>query len=465
MSAASAVTATVHPVRTGSGQRKKVALAAVLLGMVISAFEGTVVTTAMPTITGALHGRELFAWVFTAFLLASMIGVLLAGKFGDHFGRRPTFLGGMALFLGGSALCGVAPSMPWLITFRAVQGLGAGALQPTTMTITADLFTLEQRAHVQSLITGVWGLANVLGPVIGGWIVSHASWRWVFLVNLPVGIVSAALLVYSYRDGERPHQKLEIAGPVLAGVAAALVLFALEPHAPRSLRLLSAALGAVTGGLFVLTQKRTQQPVVPFEYLGDRTVQTGLLGGAVGGALLYATATYVPLWISGRGHGPLAAGFALVPMLAAWAVGSTFGVKILIRGGMRYSCGAGFLVAALGAIALACCAAFDASMVWTLLSLALLGVGIGPAISTSVLGPQSVVPHHTRSIVTSAVYSTRMVGGAVAIALLDLLGRTASHALVWIAPLAIVGGVAVMALSPATPPGEEIDVRELSAAE
>ena len=158
-------------------RRRRLATAAVLLGLVISAFEGTVVTTAMPTITGALGGRALFAWVFTAFLLASTVGVMLAGRFGDHFGRKPTFLGGMALFLLGTTLCGLATSMPWLIAARVIQGLGAGALQPTTMTISADLYSLEERAAVQSVFTGVWGLASVLGPLIGGWIVGHASWR------------------------------------------------------------------------------------------------------------------------------------------------------------------------------------------------------------------------------------------------------------------------------------------------
>ena len=148
-----------HPALSGGAP-------AVLLGLVISAFEGTVVTTAMPTITRALGGQALYAWVFTAFLLASTIGVMVVGKLGDQLGRKPAFLGGLALFLAGSALCGAATSVPWLIAFRVLQGLGAGAVQPTTMTIGADLYTLKERAAVQSVFTGVWGVANVLGPVM-----------------------------------------------------------------------------------------------------------------------------------------------------------------------------------------------------------------------------------------------------------------------------------------------------------
>jgi MFS family permease len=125
--------------------------------------------------------------------------VMLVGKLGDQLGRKPAFLGGMALFLAGSALCGAATSVPWLIAVRIIQGLGAGAVAPTTMTIAADLYTLKERAAVQSIFTGVWGLANVLGPVIGGFIVGHGSWRWVFLVNIPVGVVACGLLAVSYR--------------------------------------------------------------------------------------------------------------------------------------------------------------------------------------------------------------------------------------------------------------------------
>lgn len=445
-------------------RERRLATAAVLLGMVISAFEGTVVTTAMPTITAALGGRALFAWVFTSFLLASTIGVMLAGKFGDHFGRRPTYLAGMAAFLGGTALCGAAPSMGWLIGFRALQGLGAGALQPTTMTITADIYTLEERAKMQSVITAVWGVANVLGPVIGGWIVGHASWRWVFLVNIPVGLLSSLLLVVSYRDEKRRGERLDVLGPVMAGVALALLLIALEPSAGALIRSLSGVTGLALGALFLQGQRHTKTPLIPFAHLGDRTVQTGLLGGALAGALLYGTATYLPLWVTQRGSSPLVAGFALVPMLAAWAVGSSFGVKVLIHGGMRASTAGGFLIAALGASLLALGVHFHVSLGWDMASLAVLGVGLGPAASTAVLGPQTVVPWHTRSVVTSAVYSTRMVGGAVTIALLDVLGREPAARLMWIAPFAIFGALAILKFAPAVKL-QDADLRELSTAE
>ncbi|HUJ26020.1 MAG TPA: MFS transporter [Myxococcales bacterium] len=427
---------------------RKVATAAVLLGLVISAFEGTVVTTAMPTITRALGGAALYAWVFTAFLLACTLGVMLVGKLGDHLGRKPAFLGGIVLFLAGSALCGLANSVPALIAFRVIQGLGAGAIQPTTMTIAADLYTLRERAVVQSVFTGVWGLANVLGPVIGGWIVGHASWRWVFLVNVPVSVLAGVLLAFSYEDPERKPGRVDLAGPLLAGTSVALLLVALEPETGALLRTAFAVTGAALGTLFLRQQRASREPLVPMEYLRDRTVQSGLSGGAVAGALLYATTAYVPLWLTARGYSALTAGFALVPMLAGWALGSVFGVKLMIQGGMRWSVGGGFALASVGALFLAVVVGTHEPIGWAFAALALLGVGLGPAASTSTIGPQSVVPWRARSVVTSAVYSTRMLGGAVAIALLHLWHGAPGLQVMLVAPIGTLGGLALLATAP-----------------
>ena len=439
----------IYPAVMRPTANRKLATAAVLLGLVISAFEGTVVTTSMPTITRALGGSSLYAWVFTAFLLACTLGVMLVGKLGDHLGRKPAFIGGLALFLAGSALCGAATSVPWLIAFRVIQGLGAGAIQPTTMTIAADLYTLQERAVVQSIFTGVWGLANVLGPVIGGWIVGHASWRWVFLVNLPVGLLAGALLMVSYRDPERTRGRVDLWGPVLAGASVALLLIALEPGNSAPLRVFLAAAGLVFGAILVAHQRGSAESLVPVEYLRDRTVQSGLLGGAVAGALLYSTTAYVPLWMTAHGYSALLAGVALVPMLAGWALGSMFGVRVMIRGGMRASVGGGFALAAVGAMLLAVVVGAHEPILWAFVTLAVLGIGLGPAASTATIGPQSVVPWRARAVVTSAVYSTRMLGGAVAIALLHLWNGSPDVQVMLIAPIALLGGLVLLPLSPA----------------
>jgi MFS family permease len=315
----------------------------VLLGLVVAAFEGTVVTSAMPTIVRELGGMRAYAWVFSAFLVASTLAVLVCGKLADAFGRRPVFVGGMALFLVGSALCGISTSFTQLVAFRVIQGLGAGAIQPVAMTISADIYTLEERARVQALFNGAWGIANVVGPVMGGWIVMHASWRWVFLVNVPVGVLSAALLVGSYRDPVRVRrQPIGAHGALLAGAAVALASLVIEPGAfGGQLRVALAAVAAASIWALWRHERRTARPILPAAALRHPAVRSGLVAGAFVGAILYACAAYIPLWMSAHGtRSALDSGLALMPLLVGWAFGSSFGVKVLVRRGMRASVGA-----------------------------------------------------------------------------------------------------------------------------
>jgi predicted MFS family arabinose efflux permease len=431
------------------GLARKVATGAVLLGLVVGAFEGTVVTSAMPTITRELGGESLYSWVFSGFLLASTLGVLMAGKLMDHFGRKPVFLGAMGLFLIGSATCGLAQSVPALIAFRVLQGLGAGALQPTTMTISSDLYTLRERAAVQGVFTGAWGAANVLGPVIGGWIVMHASWRWVFLVNVPVGVVAMALLHLSFRDPRRQARETDYVGPLLAGASLALALFALEPSRfPPSARL---GLGAVTVAacLAVAWQQRgSRAPQQPKELHADPTVRVGVAGGLAAGSLLYGVSAYVPLWMHQRGYTPVLAGVALVPMLVGWSVGSSFGVKVLMRWGMRASVGGSFCLAFLGASLLTAAALFDWGLAATFASLGVLGMGLGPAASTSIIGPQARATWHQRGAVTSAIYATRTLGGSLGVAVLALARGSVAYQFGIIAAITGLAAAALVMTGP-----------------
>jgi MFS family permease len=396
-----------------SSARRIVATGAIMCGLVVAAFEGTVVTSAMPTIARELGGMGAYSWVFSAFLLASTVGVLACGKLADTYGRRPVFVAGMVLFLVGSALCGASNSIGELVAFRVVQGLGAGAIQPIAMTISADLYTLTERAKIQALFTSAWGIANVVGPVIGGFLVIHLSWRWVFLVNVPVGIVAVALLVPSYRDPPRRETgPTGIASALYAGLVCALVLVALP-----SLRVPIASLAVVAVVAFALRERRAVPQLVPARLLANQVVRAGLAGGVFTGAMLYLCAAYVPLWMTTHAHlDPIASGAALVPLLVGWSFGSTFGVKVLVRRGMRTSVAGGFAIAAVGALALAVVAAGDFPVKWAYVALAVLGLGMGPAASTSLVASQSAAPWHQRGVVTSAVYATRLLGGAVAVA-------------------------------------------------
>ncbi|MFT3774707.1 MAG: MFS transporter [Minicystis sp.] len=325
-----------------------------------------------------------------------------------------------------------------------MQGLGAGAIQPIAMTITADLYTLRERARIQGVLTTAWGGANVLGPVIGGWIVMHTSWRWVFLVNVPFGLLAVLLLVTTYRDPPRAARgPVGAGGAVLAGVTAALILFALEPGGGlvMSERIAAGAAAVIAAVVLVRQQARSPSPILPPSLFLDAVVRAGLLGGLFAGGLLYACSAYVPLWMMARlSTSAVTAGAALVPLLGGWAVGSTFGVRVLVRWGMRTSVGGGFAIAAAGALALTWTAVASLPVPFVFASLALLGFGLGPAASTSLVAPQSHVEWRYRGMMTSAVYATRMLGGSLAVAALGSMPAAASWRFVG------VGGIAAAAL-------------------
>src|SRR5437879_8446639 len=201
---------------------------ALMLGMSLAALDTTIVGTALPSIVGKLGGITLYSWVFSAYLLASHSAVAIYGKLADLFGRKPLFLFGTAVFLIGSIASGAAQSMEELIIFRAIQGLGAGAVLPIVLTIIGDIFELQERARVQGLFSAVWGLSSIIGPAAGGLIVDHFSWRWVFYINVPFGLVSCLLLALSLKEKvERKKQKLDYLGTLTLTGGIVALLFAL----------------------------------------------------------------------------------------------------------------------------------------------------------------------------------------------------------------------------------------------
>jgi predicted MFS family arabinose efflux permease len=376
---------------------------------VVAAFEGTVVTSAMPTIARSLGGMAAYSWVFSAYLMASTLGVLLCGRLADSFGRKPVFIWGVVLFLIGSALCGVSTTIGQLVAFRVVQGLGAGAIQPIAMTISADLYTLAERANVQAVFTSAWGIANVVGPIIGGFIVLHTTWRWVFLVNLPPGLLAIALLVPSYQDPPR--------APAREG-------------ADGGSRL-RAAIGSLTA------------------LLASNVVRAGLVASVFSGATLYLCTAYVPLWMTTHAHlDALRAGAALVPLLTGWAFGSSFGVRVLVRHGMRASVAGGYAIAFAGASLLAVIGARDLPIAWAYVALALLGVGLGPASSTSLVAPQSAVLWRQRGLVTSAIYAMRLLGGSLAVVAFGGGAMTGAGRLQGVAVVTLLAAIFAWVLAP-----------------
>lgn len=445
---------TVAPtVRSTFESQRSRATIAVLLALVAAALEGTVVTTAMPTITLELGDRALYGWVFSAFLVANAVSVLVCGKLADSLGRRPTFALGAGLFLLGSALSASAPSVPWLIAFRVLQGLGAGGIQPVAMTITTDLYTLQERARIQGLLTAVWGAANVAGPILGGLIVGQASWRWVFVAPAPFALIAVFVLAVSYKDtGRSGLEASGLGGATLGGLTVSLALVALERRFEH--RAVAAGLAVACAVALLIKEAHSRAPILPRHVLVEPVVRAGFLGGAFGGGILYLASAYVPLWMIEHARQDMRlAGLPLIALLGGWAVGSTFGVRIFIARGLAVSAGGGYLLACVAAI----------GMVWAskstgpgplLVCLTVVGLGLGPAASTSLVAPQNHVAPGFRGMVTSACYATRMLGGSLAIALVGALapaGETALFALKSIAVMSGVGAVVMIVLSPRRP--------------
>src|SRR5437867_2586399 len=277
---------------------------ALMLGISLASLDTTIVGTAMPTIVGKLGGITLYSWVFSAYLLASTTTVPIYGKLADLFGRKPIFLFGTTVFLIGSAASGAAQSMEQLILFRAIQGLGAGAVLPIVLTIIGDIFALEERAKVQGLFSGVWGLSSIIGPALGGVIVDHFSWRWVFYITLPFGLLSAFLLIVSLKENvERKKHSIDYLGSLTLTVGIGALLFALlqggVTWAWTSLPSLGLfALAIVLLVLFLFQEARASEPILPLTLFTNRIITISSIGGVILGVVMFGITSYVPLFVS-----------------------------------------------------------------------------------------------------------------------------------------------------------------------
>src|SRR2546429_4387712 len=291
---------------------------ALMLGMSLASLDTTIVGTAMPTIVGKLGGITLYSWVFSVYLLTSTTSVPIYGKLADLFGRKPVFLFGTTLFLIGSVASGASQSIEQLIIFRAIQGLGAGAVLPIVLTIIGDIFALEERARVQGLFSGVWATSSIVGPALGGLIVDHFSWRCVFYINIPFGLLSAFLLIISLKEHvERKKQSLDYLGTLsLTGGIVALLFVVLQGGTSWAWNSLpSLGLFAVTAillVLFLLQERRASEPILPLTLFSNRIIAIASIGGGfLCGGTFRITSYFSPLFLGVRGGSTTSAGVVL----------------------------------------------------------------------------------------------------------------------------------------------------------
>src|SRR5215469_16281759 len=337
-------------------QAKIIVTVALMLGMSLAALDTTIVGTALPSIVGKLGGISLYSWVFSVYLLTSTTTVPVYGKLADLYGRKPIFLFGSGLFLLGSIFCGAAQSMEQLIVFRAIQGLGAGAVLPIVLTIIGDIYELKERAKVQGLFSGVWGLSSIIGPALGGLIVDHFSWRWVFYINIPFGLISGILLtIYLKENVERKKQHLDYIGTLTLTSSIVALLFALlqggTSWAWDSLPSIGLfALFIVLIGLFLREERRAADPILPLTLFNNRIIAVSSIGGLVLGVLMFGVSSYVPLFVQGvKGGTATSAGIVLGPFLLAWPIAATLSSRIVIRYGYRFTSVLGLGLATLAA--------------------------------------------------------------------------------------------------------------------
>jgi EmrB/QacA subfamily drug resistance transporter len=409
--------------RTGVGFRSErgAVLAAIMSATALVALDSTVLATAVPTIVKELGGFSQFPWLFSIYLLTSAVTTPLFGRLADTRGRRPVLLAGIGVFLAGSVLCAAAPSMSLLIVGRAVQGLGAGAVQPVSLTVVGDLYSVAERARVQGYLASVWGASAVVGPAIGGLLSQYGSWRWIFLVNLPVGAVAVSLLVRSLHEQVTPRPRvMDVAGALALVAGWSLVLLGLlEGGVAWAWSSVIGILVLVTGVLalvaFAVVERRAAEPVVPL-WVFRRPV---LVGGALAqlgvGALLIGLDSYVPVFAQGvLGASAVAAGFALATMTIGWPLAATFAGRAYLRIGFRDTALAGGVVL-IGSFAAGTMLSASSTLSAVAAVCMLAGVGLGLVASPTMVAVQSSVGWADRGLATGTAMFSRSLGSAVGV--------------------------------------------------
>lgn len=406
----------------------------VLLALMVStgliAIDATILATAVPSIVRDVGGFAQFPWLFSVYLLAQAVSVSVYAKLADTVGRKPIILLGIGLFLVGSVLCGLAWSMPALIAFRAVQGLGAGAVAPIAITIAGDIYTVAERATAQGYIASVWAMSSVVGPTLGGVFAQLGLWRWIFLVNVPLCLLAAGLIMRNFHETvERRKHHVDYSGALLltSGMTLA-ILGVLEGgqawawSSPTSIAVFAS--GAALLGAFVLVERRAAEPILPPWVLRRRLLATTTALALGVGVILIGLTSYVPTYLQGAlGVPPIVAGLALAALTIGWPIAATLSGRLFyMRFGFRPTVliGLGLTVLGTGSLALL---AHRPSVAVVAATCFVTGLGMGLVASPSLIAAQASVAWHERGVATGANMFARSIGSAVGAAILGAVAN------------------------------------------
>ncbi len=397
-------------------------LIAIMLSSALMAVDATILATAVPSIVAELGDFSRYPWLFSGYLLAQAVTVPIFSKLADTYGRKPVILTGIALFVVGSAVAAVAPTMTTLIACRVIQGIGAGAVQPMGQTIAGDIYSVKERAKVQGYLASVWGLSSVMGPLIGGVFAQYVSWRWIFVINIPLGILAATMVWRNFREQvERTRHRIDVEGAFVLTVALTLLLLGLleggTGWAWASVQsLICFGGGAVVLGIFALVERRAKEPVISMHLLSRRLIITAVcISASIGGIVLGLT-SFVPTYLERTaGATPVAAGLAVAALTIAWPLASANAGRIYVPHGFRASITLGASIATVGALLLL--VIVDHPSVWLVVAVALvIGAGLGFVAAPNVVAAQASVGWSERAEVTGLTMFARSAGSAVAVA-------------------------------------------------
>ena len=427
------------PTEAASGQgrgpardRRPLILAACMLAMFMAAIEATIVATAIPSIVADLGGFALFGWVFGAYMLAQSVTIPIYGRLADLYGRKRMLFIGTALFLAGSTLCGLAPSMPALIVFRALQGLGAGAIVPIASTIVGDIYAPAERARIQGWLSSVWGISAITGPLLGALIVEHLSWSVIFWINLPFGAatIAALALFYPEKPAFRRHAS-DFPGAVLMVITVGSLMLALLQFQSLgwwSLALLALSAAACAG--LIIQERTARDPLLPLALFNTPMIRAGTIGSAAIGAAMMGCSAFLPIYIQGvLGRSVLAGGTALALMSISWPIASTLGGRLMLVTSYRFNVVLGGAILLAGSLLMPLMLQAG-SLPGANLASFIIGAGLGLCSSTWMVAVQGAAAQHQRGIATAATVFARQAGAAIGTALLGaVLNLRLGHAL------------------------------------
>ncbi len=417
--------------RTGVGLRSERGpiLGALMLSTGLVAIDATILATAVPSIVDDLGGFASFPWLFSIYLLSQAVSVPIYAKLSDSLGRKPIILIGIGLFLAGSVLCGLAWSMPALIAFRALQGFGAGAVQPMSITIAGDIYSVVERAKVQGYIASVWAISSVIGPTLGGVFSEFLSWRFIFFVNVPLCLLAGWMLLRRFHEKvERRRHTIDYAGAALLAVGmSALILGLLEGGQAWEWASLPGIGVFVVAGLallaFVLVERRAAEPILPLWVFSRRLLLTTTLLSLGIGAMVTGLTSYVPTYLEGSlGITPLLSGLALAALTLGWPVSASQSGRIYTRIGFRGTVLIGIGLAVAGTVALAA-TSVTPSVITVAICCFVIGAGFGFVASPGIIAAQSSVPWNERGVVTGANLFARSIGSAVGVAVFGAIAN------------------------------------------